>query len=62
MVPGYLLISQDVGQFKALERLADLYQLKGDCEKSKQVWEILQRSKAGYSIVTIPDAPVCDPE
>ncbi|HQN04430.1 MAG TPA: O-antigen ligase family protein [Anaerolineaceae bacterium] len=62
MVPGYLLTSQDVGQFKALERLADLYQLKGDCVKSKQVWEILQRSKAGYSIITIPDTPICNPE
>lgn len=62
MVPGYLLINQDVGQFEALERLADLYQLTGDCEKSKQVWKILQRSKAGYSIITITDAPICNPE
>lgn len=58
-VPGYLVIGQDAGQFDALERLVELYRQEGECESSKQVWEVLQRSKAGYAIISIPDSPAC---
>ena len=59
MLPGFLHLEQDVGQFDALERLITIYQSSGQCENMADTWNTLQRSMVGNSFEQVPDAPLC---
>ena len=59
LVPGFVSLQEDVGQFEAMERLVSLYSQAGQCGKSKDAWDVMQRSIAGYSIGEIAATPEC---
>lgn len=59
IVPGFLQLTPDFGQFDALNRLYRLYSQLGDCAKAKETWEILQISLNGGALEPIPDMPLC---
>lgn len=59
VVPGYLQLSPDVGQFAALERLRQMYARQGDCERAGRTWSVLQRAIQGGATPPVEPPPAC---
>lgn len=61
VVPGFLKLVEDGGQFEAMEELLDIQIKDGDCQEATRTWVILQRAlQAGaWSQNGYPPAPVC---
>ena len=47
LVPGYLQLDRDFGQFLAMEKLYATYQNMGECERAARVWQIWQQAVHG---------------
>ena len=47
LVPGYLQLGRDYGQFLALEKLYATYQNMGECERAARAWQIWQQAVHG---------------
>jgi O-antigen ligase/tetratricopeptide (TPR) repeat protein len=62
LVPGYLILAEDQGQFAALERLHDRHNQSGACPQAARTWALLHRLRAGGSLETPPPVPACDPQ
>jgi hypothetical protein len=58
IVPGYLVLSPDVGQFDALESYYHLRVKEEGCAAAAETWEILQRAIRGGALGPLP-APDC---
>ena len=50
LVPGYLQLENNYGQFAALEHLRELYIEKGECEKADRVHQLLFREINGGAV------------
>jgi len=50
LVPGYVQLDVDIGQFETIEHLVFLYSQIGECEKANDTWHILQGAIRGGSI------------
>jgi len=50
LVPGYLQLASDVGQFNALQRLWELQTAQGNCSMAGETWVVLQRARSGGSL------------
>ncbi len=59
LVPGYLQLSPNNGQFLVLERLQALARQQGDCQTAADAWQIEQQAIRGGSLELLPPAPVC---
>jgi tetratricopeptide (TPR) repeat protein len=61
IVPGFMKIEEDGGQFAALEELLQIQINEGDCEAAVHTWAVLQRElRAGeWSPQGYPPAPAC---
>jgi O-antigen ligase/tetratricopeptide (TPR) repeat protein len=59
MVPGYIHLEEDVGQFDALERLITIYSVSGQCSEMQMVWNLFQASESGFTLEAYPPAPPC---
>jgi tetratricopeptide (TPR) repeat protein/O-antigen ligase len=59
LVPGYLQLDSDVGQFTALERLYATYHEMGECENAGRIWHIWHQAVHGGALDVIPPAPAC---
>jgi O-antigen ligase/tetratricopeptide (TPR) repeat protein len=59
MVPGFIHLEEDVGQFEALERLMTLYTMRGQCSQMQAVWDVYQTSRSGFALESYPSAPLC---
>jgi O-antigen ligase/tetratricopeptide (TPR) repeat protein len=59
LVPGYLQLEENVGQFAVLENLYGRYLQSGDCQQAAHTWIVLHRLQAGGSLEGIPQMPLC---
>ncbi len=59
IVPGYIQLEGDYGQFQALGRLYDLEAEQGDCEAAARTWATWQQALLGFAPQPIPPAPAC---
>jgi tetratricopeptide (TPR) repeat protein len=59
MVPGYIHLEENVGQFDALERLMTIYSMSGQCSEMQAVWNLYQASESGFALEVYPSAPPC---
>ena len=54
LVPGYLQLDTDVGQFLALEKLYATYRDMGECENAARVWQVWQQAVHGGALEMKP--------
>jgi len=59
LVPGYLQLSSDNGQFKLLDSLQALARRQGDCPAADKAWQIEQQAMHGGSLEKLPAPPAC---
>jgi hypothetical protein len=59
LVPGYLQLLFDNGQFKLLDRLQVLARQQGDCQAADSAWRIEQQALRGGSLEPLPAPPAC---
>ena len=59
LVPGFLQLMPDYGQFEALNRLYQFYSQAGDCARAEETWRILQIALNGGALEPILEMPVC---
>ena len=59
LVPGYLHMDADYGQFEALERLYTIQVQQGDCAEAARTWEVWHRTMLGGIPAELPPAPAC---
>jgi tetratricopeptide (TPR) repeat protein len=59
LVPGYLQLLSDSGQFKLLDRLQTLARQQGDCPAADSAWRIEQQAMLGGSTEPLPAPPAC---
>lgn len=59
LVPGYLRLDGDFGQFSALEELRALEARAGQCAQAAQTWQALQAAQRGFAPESLPPAPDC---
>jgi hypothetical protein len=59
LVPGYVQLGYDVGQFQALERLRLIYASQGKCGEAEKIWGSLQSAIRGGAVGTNKPAPAC---
>jgi hypothetical protein len=59
LVPGYMQLEADYGQFTALERLYKLYEQSGRCSDAERTWNSLRVAMHGGSLEYTEPAPVC---
>ncbi len=59
MVPGYVHLEEDVGQFDALKRLITIYSMSGQCSEMQAVWNLYQASESGFALEAYPPALPC---
>jgi Tfp pilus assembly protein PilF len=59
LVPGYLQLSSDSGQFKLLDSLQVLARQQGDCRAADSAWRIEQQAILGGSLEPLPAPPAC---
>jgi hypothetical protein len=62
LVPGYLKLEADEGQFAALERLFQRQLESGDCGPAARTWTVLHRLRLGGSLEELPPMPLCREE
>ena len=58
-VPGYLSLTDDVGQFEAMSELYSIYLSRNDCENASRIWEIFQTAMHGNALEPFSDMPAC---
>jgi hypothetical protein len=61
LVPGYLQLDADQGQFDALAQLHGMLQEQGRCSEAAQAWSILQRERRAGSLEPDLPSPPCQP-
>ncbi|MEJ5200926.1 MAG: O-antigen ligase family protein, partial [Anaerolineales bacterium] len=59
LVPGFLQLIPDYGQFEALNRLYQIYSKAGECDKAEETWRVMQIALNGGALEPILEAPAC---
>jgi O-antigen ligase len=59
LVPGYLQLDRDYGQFDVLEKLYTMYHENGACEEASGAWQTWQRAVYGGAPEALPLEPDC---
>ena len=59
LLPGYIQLTTDYGQFDVMEKLYTLYIDSQECEKAENIWQIWHYSILGGAYEPIPATPAC---
>lgn len=59
VVPGYMQLEEDVGQFTALEWLYGTYREQRACEQAGRIWHIWQNTVHGGAVEVFAPEPAC---
>jgi O-antigen ligase/tetratricopeptide (TPR) repeat protein len=59
IIPGYLRLEENVGQFDAIQQLMELYQQNGQTEQARKVESWLQKNQNGGSIDSVELITIC---
>ena len=59
LVPGYVQLDRDYGQFEALEKLYTMYQEDGMCQQASTAWRTWQQAVHGGAVEALPQVPDC---
>ena len=62
LVPGYIQLDGDYGQYQAMESLHALQVEHGDCAEAAMTWTVWQQSLQGFAMVETLPAPLCGSE
>jgi O-antigen ligase len=59
LVPGFLLLEDNYGQYAAFNQLIDLYRTGGECAQAAKAWSKIQVLIRGGGLDPVPPAPAC---